>query len=440
MKTTVQQTSETDTWQAEAHKQASAATILQTYKDKTAQRYASDDDELLQGKFEVMTSSTEQQDTVQRNVNNTGLPDSLKNGIENLSGYSMDDVKVHYNSSQPATLQAHAYAQGTDIHIAPGQEKHLPHEAWHVVQQKQGRVKPTMQMKGNVPVNDNEGLEKEADSMGSRAVTQLVATNKFYASTISEMNNHTVMQLQETLEANIIRILNNRRIIISYEEAVHYATQLTSNPENTLIPIVGRHRALRINRVGIVSSVDFRPPSDASHMRVSAFNGPMAEEDSSMLTYGPRPLTGIIVSQDATISAASLADIPPRDNLGQVMGGSAAQLSGIQNSEWLHLIAHSLGGSDTPNNILAGPHSLNTAMIPFERLVRSYSRQGHFVDYHVTFFSDTIGYVSYVHHVEIRITMPSNDIKIWTLGVNPNRIGEFINGQVLAEIEDAIKN
>lgn len=35
------------------------------------------------------------------------------------------------------------YSQGTDIHIGPGQEKHLPHEAWHVVQQKQGRVKPT---------------------------------------------------------------------------------------------------------------------------------------------------------------------------------------------------------------------------------------------------------------------------------------------------------
>ncbi|MDO8991413.1 MAG: hypothetical protein Q7U83_00020 [Daejeonella sp.] len=28
--------------------------------------------------------------------NNTGLPDNLKSGIENLSGYSMDEVKVHY--------------------------------------------------------------------------------------------------------------------------------------------------------------------------------------------------------------------------------------------------------------------------------------------------------------------------------------------------------
>jgi|GEM_PF-6856391 len=107
---------------------------------------------------------------IQRKGNTTGLPDNLKSGIENLSGHSMDDVKVHYNSSQPAQLNAHAYAQGTDIHIASGQEKHLPHEAWHVVQQKQGRVKPTMQMKGKVNVNDDEGLEKEADVMGAKAL------------------------------------------------------------------------------------------------------------------------------------------------------------------------------------------------------------------------------------------------------------------------------
>lgn len=65
--------------------------------------------------------------------NKTGLPDGLKSGIESLSGYSMDHVRVHYNSSKPAQLQAHAYAQWTDIYLALGQERHLPHEAWHVV-------------------------------------------------------------------------------------------------------------------------------------------------------------------------------------------------------------------------------------------------------------------------------------------------------------------
>ena len=104
--------------------------------------------------------------------NSIGLPNKLKSGIESLSGHSMDDVKVHYNSSKPAQLKAHAFAQGTDIHLGPGQAKHLPHEAWHVVQQKQGRVKPTMQFKSNVAINDNAGLEKEADVMGNEALKQ----------------------------------------------------------------------------------------------------------------------------------------------------------------------------------------------------------------------------------------------------------------------------
>ncbi|MTI86892.1 MAG: DUF4157 domain-containing protein [Balneolaceae bacterium] len=107
---------------------------------------------------------------IQKKENNTGLPGQLKSGIENLSGYAMDDVKVHYHSSKPAQMQAHAFARGTDIHIASGQEKHLPHEAWHVVQQKQGRVKPTFQMKNGARVNDNKSLEDEADNMGSKAL------------------------------------------------------------------------------------------------------------------------------------------------------------------------------------------------------------------------------------------------------------------------------
>lgn len=103
-----------------------------------------------------------------RQPNKTGLPDGLKAGLEKLSGYAMDDVRVHYGSQQPARLQAHAYAQGTAIHLASGQAKHLPHEAWHVVQQKQGRVRPTFRLGGEA-INDDAGLEREADVMGARA-------------------------------------------------------------------------------------------------------------------------------------------------------------------------------------------------------------------------------------------------------------------------------
>jgi Domain of unknown function (DUF4157) len=107
--------------------------------------------------------------------NNTGLPDNLKTGVENLSGMDMSDVKVHYNSSQPAQLSALAYAQGNDIHIGPGQEKHLPHEAWHVVQQRQGRVQATKQMKMGVAINDDVSLESEADVMGEKALSNTVS-------------------------------------------------------------------------------------------------------------------------------------------------------------------------------------------------------------------------------------------------------------------------
>ena len=119
---------------------------------------------------------TAQLQSIQKQKNQTGLPDNLKTGMENLSGISLDDVQVHRNSDKPAQLQAHAYAQGTDIHLGPGQEKHLPHELGHVVQQKQGRVKPTFQMKGKVNVNDDAVLEKEADAMGEKAL-QLKSEN-----------------------------------------------------------------------------------------------------------------------------------------------------------------------------------------------------------------------------------------------------------------------
>ena len=104
--------------------------------------------------------------------NRTGLPDGLKFGIESLSGMSMNNVNVHYNSSQPARLDALAYTQGSDLHLAPGQEQHLPHEAWHVVQQAQDRVRPTMPMKDGVLVNDDQVLEHDADVMGEKALAK----------------------------------------------------------------------------------------------------------------------------------------------------------------------------------------------------------------------------------------------------------------------------
>lgn len=173
MKTAIPNTSVSFNAKAKAENQSSTESILQAYKRGTSQ-----------------LQSIEEEEPIQQKENKTGLPDNLKSGVENLSGHSLDDVKVHYGSSKPAELQAHAYAQGSDIHIAPGQEKHLPHEAWHVAQQKQGRVKPTKQLKGTTNINDDTGLEKEADVMGQQALNLSIATNQ----SLSEVNPGNTIQ------------------------------------------------------------------------------------------------------------------------------------------------------------------------------------------------------------------------------------------------------
>lgn len=95
--------------------------------------------------------------------NTTGIPDSLKQRVEKRSGVSLDGVKVHYHSPQPAAVQAYAYTQGNQVYLGPGQERHLAHELGHVVQQAQGRVRATGSVAGQ-PLNDEASLEREADS------------------------------------------------------------------------------------------------------------------------------------------------------------------------------------------------------------------------------------------------------------------------------------
>ncbi|MCO7223279.1 DUF4157 domain-containing protein [Pleionea sp. CnH1-48] len=155
-----------------------------------------------------------------------GLPTQLKSNIEQLSGYSMDDVKVHYNSFKPIQLQAHAYAQGNDIHIAPGQDKHLPHEAWHVVQQKQGRVNPTMQMKNNVALNDDKHLEDEADTMGAKAMS-LTTTATSATPLKTATPPHTTQAVQRVKATIIEEMPSNVKDAVNFLNDLHDLSSLT---------------------------------------------------------------------------------------------------------------------------------------------------------------------------------------------------------------------
>ena len=122
--------------------------------------------------YAQQTAETEHKDSISQEnsaiTNRTGVPDNMKRQYEALSGLSMDDVRVHYNSGRPSQLGALAYTQGSHVYVAPGQERHLGHELGHVIQQKQGRVRATASFDG-VAVNLDDRLEREADNYDRQA-------------------------------------------------------------------------------------------------------------------------------------------------------------------------------------------------------------------------------------------------------------------------------
>lgn len=123
----------------------------------------------------------------------------VKANVSALTGTDVTSANVVYNSSQPTQLHAEATAQGNDVHLAPGKEKHLGHELTHVAQQKQGRVKPTVQANnGKVNINDDPRLEKEADDIGAQAMqmkTENPVQAKTSGSTTSSTNQSQPVQL-----------------------------------------------------------------------------------------------------------------------------------------------------------------------------------------------------------------------------------------------------
>jgi hypothetical protein len=131
-----------------------------------------DGSEEMQGlsKYQDTISGGTDKKSKTKKPNKTGIPNELKASIEQLSGYSLDDVKVHYNSDKPAQIGAYAYAEGNNIYVGPGQEKHLAHEIWHVIQQKGGKVKGDTKVDDSGTLaNTENSLEDEATKMGDKA-------------------------------------------------------------------------------------------------------------------------------------------------------------------------------------------------------------------------------------------------------------------------------
>ncbi|GLR16685.1 eCIS core domain-containing protein [Portibacter lacus] len=142
----------------------------------------------------IDNENNKQHQAVQKKDNAAEKPSPINDAPSQLKATDIipSGVNVHTESSKATEMGALAFAQGSDIHFAPGQFKPntragqelIGHELGHIVQQKEGRVQPTTQLKG-VNVNNDKGLEKEADDFGVKFADSLqnkstpVAQGKF---------------------------------------------------------------------------------------------------------------------------------------------------------------------------------------------------------------------------------------------------------------------
>ncbi|WP_238177908.1 DUF4157 domain-containing protein [Paenibacillus contaminans] len=149
---------------------------LQMKRDAAVQRM---DLEGSEGEEEELQMKREQPS--QRKSPSGGMPDDIRMKMESSMGADFSGVRIH-EGSEASDIGALAYTKGSDVHFAPGKydpfsqsgQELLGHELAHVVQQRQGRVRANTMVNG-VPVNDDRGLEQEADDMGRKAASFTVA-------------------------------------------------------------------------------------------------------------------------------------------------------------------------------------------------------------------------------------------------------------------------
>ncbi|MCB9231047.1 MAG: DUF4157 domain-containing protein [Bacteroidia bacterium] len=352
-----------------------------------------------------------------------GLPLQLKSGMEATTGYDLSDVKVHYNSRQPAQMQAHAFAQGNDIHLGPGQEKHLGHELGHVVQQKQGLVRPTTEVNG-AAVNDDIGLENSADQLGAKATafretdagqpTQLKSIHGqgIVQRLVCPPNRNTRYKMYKHLKwyrdldsdaQDKINLLHKKRKKYKKDVAIRLAT---GPDQNFLMEMASGVDGNMFGRFGKSGPGYLTGPQELGfgvHYGTKNFGNSSGFDESR---YGTSdPLNDDFDFQGSTSYGKSGQDLTPigtqRDKsqnkvMGNLSPNEAAFCAGLTTDEnttdweWLHLVAFSIGETHVSDlsdesalminnfeqeqqiaeNLVLGTSASNTAMIIFEEAIK----------------------------------------------------------------------
>lgn len=239
------------------------------------------------------------------------LPAVLQAGLQALSGLALHDVQVHQASSLPARYGALAITQGKTIHLAPGQDQHLAHEAWHVVQQRQGRVAATLPAQvGLAPVNDDAALEAEADVMGKRALQAMPASiagmsvpTALQAAPQAQAAHGTVQRFMPTVRKGLDwRIADDETMALRQDDPVYggrsfYATSSQISASDAVLK--SQKSALQLAGGG---SLAFNSPATGAEFRLTRVV-PTNRTDAST---GNERATGMRWEQDCGFAANSV--------------------------------------------------------------------------------------------------------------------------------------
>ncbi|MEM7038529.1 MAG: DUF4157 domain-containing protein, partial [Bacteroidota bacterium] len=129
----------------------------------------------IQGKFSDFVKEQGQESKSASSGSQVSMSESVQAKMEGTLGADFSGVQMYKDSEKAQGIGAQAYAQGNEVHFAPGQFKEdtagqelIGHELAHVVQQREGRVSANTSV-GGMPVNDSSALENEADAKGAQA-------------------------------------------------------------------------------------------------------------------------------------------------------------------------------------------------------------------------------------------------------------------------------
>lgn len=107
-----------------------------------------------------------------QNESVNGISHSENNAVKELSGGKVDlhesGAKVETTSSSDSRLKSvGARSMAVQGQAIVGDSRDRGHEIWHLAQQEMGQVQPTTEINGT-PVNDDKGLENDADVKGAK--------------------------------------------------------------------------------------------------------------------------------------------------------------------------------------------------------------------------------------------------------------------------------